>query len=206
MNLEDLLQGPMKNILVDQLTSTLGVNEPAKTSSAVDSTISVLLNAVAKNVAKPEGANAFINALNRDHDGSVVDNLTDFLGGQFQPENSSMTNGAGILKHLLGGKQESAAQTIGQQSGMDAGTVMKLMSTLAPILMGVLGKANQQSAGQPSGGGLIDMVLNSTKKVNQQTNQGGLLTQIFDKDGDGSIMDDVAGMGFKALLGRLFKR
>ena len=89
---------------------------------------------------------------------------------------------------------------------MDAGQIMKMMAMVAPILMGVLGKANQNTQNAPSGGGLIDMLLNSTKKINSQSNQGGLLSQILDKDGDGSIMDDVAGMGFKSILGRLFRR
>lgn len=206
MNLEDLLQGPLKNVVLGQLSDQLGLEDKNQASTALDSTLQVLLNGVAKNVAKPDGASSFLNALNRDHDGSLLDNITGYLGGQFQPENASTTNGAGILKHLLGDKQEAAAQTIGQQSGLDAGQIMKMMAAVAPILMGVLGKANQQSSPSTGGGGLIDMVLNTTKKVNQQSNQGSILTQFLDKDGDGSIMDDVAGMGFKAILGRLFKR
>lgn len=208
MNLEDLLQGPLRNQVLGQLSQQLNVDNQQQASTALDSTLQVLLNAVSKNVSKPDGASSLINALNKDHDGSILDNVSDFLGGQFQPQNASTTNGIGILKHLLGDKQDDAAKTIGQQSGMDAGQIMKMMAAVAPILMGVLGKANQQSSSGPvsGGGGLIDMVLSTTKKVNQQSNQGSILTQFLDKDGDGSIMDDVAGMGFKAIVGRLFKR
>jgi hypothetical protein len=209
MNVEDLLQGPLKNIVLDQLSNQLNPGDSSKTSAAIDSTVQVLLNAVAKNVAQPDGATSFINALNRDHDGSLVDHLTDYLGGQFQPQNSSTTNGSGILNHLLGNKQETAAETISKQTGLDAEQIKKIMATVAPILMGLLGKANQQgqtAQGQPSGGGLIDMILQTTKKVNEKSGQGNILTQILDKDGDGSIMDDVAGMGFKSILGRLFRK
>jgi hypothetical protein len=209
MNLEDLLQGPLKNAVLDQLTNQMGLQDPQKTSAALDTTMNVLLNAVAKNVSQPEGASSFLNALQKDHDGSLVDHLSEYMGGQFHPQNASAVNGVGILKHLLGDKQETAAQTIGKQTGMDAAQIMKMMAVVAPILMGVLGKTNRQvqaPSGGGGGGSLIDMVINTTKKTNQQSGQGGLLTQIFDKDGDGSIMDDVAGMGIKALFGRLFKR
>ncbi|MBK9044858.1 MAG: DUF937 domain-containing protein [Saprospiraceae bacterium] len=206
MNIEDLLQGPLKNVILDNITSQLGVNDTNKASSALDTTINVLMNAMAKNASSPDGAGSLVNAVTRDHDGSILDNITDYFSGQFQPQNPSAINGKGILDHLLGGKQETAASTIGKETGMDAGQIMKMMAMVAPILMGVLGKANQNTQNAPSGGGLIDMLLNSTKKINSQSNQGGLLSQILDKDGDGSIMDDVAGMGFKALLGRLFKR
>ncbi|MBK7522660.1 MAG: DUF937 domain-containing protein [Saprospiraceae bacterium] len=206
MNIEDLLQGPLKNVILDNITSQLGVNDTNKASSALDTTINVLMNAMAKNASSPDGAGSLVNAVTKDHDGSILDNITDYFSGQFQPQNPSAINGKGILDHLLGGKQETAASTIGKETGMDAGQIMKMMAMVAPILMGVLGKANQNTQNAPSGGGLIDMLLNSTKKINSQSNQGGLLSQILDKDGDGSIMDDVAGMGFKALLGRLFKR
>jgi hypothetical protein len=206
MNIEDLLQGPLKNVILDNITSQLGVNDTNKASSALDTTINVLMNAMAKNASSPDGAGSLVNAVTRDHDGSILDNITDYFSGQFQPQNPSSINGIGILKHLLGGKQETAANTIGKETGMDAGQIMKMMAMVAPILMGVLGKANQNTQNTQSGGGLIDMLMNSTKKINSQSNQGGLLSQILDKDGDGSIMDDVAGMGFKALLGRLFKR
>ncbi|MBK6364486.1 MAG: DUF937 domain-containing protein [Saprospiraceae bacterium] len=206
MNIEDLLQGPLKNVILDNITSQLGVNDTNKASSALDTTINVLMNAMAKNASNPDGAGSLVNAVTKDHDGSILDNITDYFSGQFQPQNPSAINGKGILDHLLGGKQETAASTIGKETGMDAGQIMKMMAMVAPILMGVLGKANQNTQNAPSGGGLIDMLLNSTKKINSQSNQGGLLSQILDKDGDGSIMDDVAGMGFKALLGRLFRR
>ncbi|MBK8818233.1 MAG: DUF937 domain-containing protein [Saprospiraceae bacterium] len=206
MNIEDLLQGPLKNVILDNITSQLGVNDTNKASSALDTTINVLMNAMAKNASSPDGAGSLVNAVTKDHDGSILDNITDYFSGQFQPQNPSAINGKGILDHLLGGKQETAASTIGKETGMDAGQIMKMMAMVAPILMGVLGKANQNTQNAPSGGGLIDMLLNSTKKINSQSNQGGLLSQILDKDGDGSIMDDVAGMGFKSILGRLFRR
>jgi hypothetical protein len=211
MNLEDLLQGPLRNIVLDQVTSQLGIEDKNQASTALDTTMNVLLNAVAKNAAQPEGASSLVNALNKDHDGSIIDHISEYFGGQFQPQNASALNGAGILKHLLGDKQEAAANTIGKETGMDVSQIMKLMATVAPILMGMLGKANQQAAAPTQqsgglGGGLIDMILNTTKKSNQQSGQGGLLTSMLDKDGDGSIMDDVAGMGVNAILGRLFKK
>jgi len=204
MDLNDLLQGPLKNVILGQLSQKIGIEDTSKTESALESSVGLIMNALAKNVSKPEGAQSLIGALTRDHDGSILDHVGEFLGGNYQAPNESMTNGVGILKHLLGGKQEEAAQTIAKDSGLDAGKIMQMMATLAPLVMGYLGKANSQQQNNPAG--LIDLIMNSTKNVNAQKKDTSIFTKILDKDGDGSIMDDLAGMGIKSLLNRFLKK
>ncbi|MBK9255157.1 MAG: DUF937 domain-containing protein [Saprospiraceae bacterium] len=204
MNITDLLQGQMKDVLVSQLTKQLGVNNPEQAQTAVDGTVITIMNALARNVAKPEGAGALLSALNRDHDGSILNDLGGFLSGQVKPTNESTINGAGILKHILGGQQNNAVETISKQSGLDVGKVTQLMITLAPIIMGFLGKEKSQTGDSP--GGLMDLVLNSTKTVNKQQPNSSIFTKMLDKDGDGSVMDDLAGMGMKALFNKLLGR
>jgi len=204
MDISDLLQGPMKDVIIGQVGKQLGIEDTDKANTAVDGIFATLLNAVAKNASSAEGQTQLQTALEKDHDGSILDNLGGFLSGVVQPSNPKTANGAGILKHILGDKTEVAAENISKESGIDTSKIMQLMMTLAPIVLGYLGKANatQQAQPQQSGGGLMDIIMGATKTVNQQPTNQSFLEKMLDKDGDGSIMDDIASMGFKSIFGK----
>jgi len=77
--------------------------------------------------------------------------------------------------------------------------------------MGVLGKQQQQQNVSDSSG--ISNMLGSLLGGNSAQSEQSFLTSILDADGDGSIIDDVAGMvlggdkkagGLGGLLGGLF--
>ena len=205
MDITDLLQGPLKDVIIGQVGKQLGIEDTDKANTAVDGIFATLLNAVAKNALQPEGQAQLQNALEKDHDGSILDNLCGFLSGAVQPSNPKTTNGAGILKHILGDKTEVAAENISKESGIDTSKIMQLMMTLAPIVLGYLGKANTTQQAQPQqggGGGLMDIIMGATKTVNKQPTNQSFLEKMLDKDGDGSIIDDIASMGFKSIFGK----
>ncbi|MBK9151950.1 MAG: DUF937 domain-containing protein [Saprospiraceae bacterium] len=204
MNITDLLQGPMGDIVIGQISNQLGIDNKDQAKTAVNGTVITLLNALTQNASRPEGANALLNALDRDHDGSILNDLAGFLSGKAQPQNPSTVNGAGILNHILGGKQQTAVDTISKQSGLDTAQVAKLMMTLAPIVLGLLGKAKAQTGNSQSG--LLDFLKSSTQTVNKQNPNASIFTKMLDKDGDGSVMDDLAGMGMKALFNKFLGR
>lgn len=206
-NLLDLIQSQMDDNLVGQLTNQLGVNDNKQTSSAMQGVMSTLVSALAKNAANPERANGLFNALEKDHDGSILDNLQDYISGNFQPkpEQQRALNGQGILKHLLGDRQNDAASMLSKQTGMDSSKVMDLMARMAPVVMGLLGKQKREQGLDI--GGLTGLLTNT---VSQQKSSGNtfidMATNFLDKDGDGSALDDVAGMVGKSLFSRLFGR
>lgn len=203
MDLMELLQDQLSGGLMDQLTNQVGA-EKEQTMAATTGAISALLNGLSKNVSQPEGAQGLLSALERDHDGSILDNLSGFLGGSVQPQNANMLNGAGILGHILGGSQNSVVDTIAKMSGLDKSKTGQLLITLAPVLLGMLGKLkNQENVG---GGGLIDLITKTQQNHNQQSAAGGIFQRLLDRDGDGEIMDDLLSMGSQSLLGGLFKK
>ncbi|MBI5156971.1 MAG: DUF937 domain-containing protein [Acidimicrobiia bacterium] len=117
-----------------QIAGSLGTdNKGAK--SAVSTAISVLTGAMAVNAAKPEGAAALDQALARDHDGSIFSNLGSLLGNF-----GGAGDGAKILGHVLGGAQPQVQQTIAKKSGLSLDKVVPLLITVAPMVMGALGK------------------------------------------------------------------
>lgn len=204
-NLFDLLQGHMDENVVDHLSNQIGGADRAQTATAAQSIVSTLLAGLAKNASTPEGAASLNNALERDHDGSLLDNLMGMLGGggQAAPEQSRALNGAGIINHILGPSQSGAIDMISKMSGLDSNKTGNLMTTLAPMVMSLLGQQKKQQGLDVSG--LAGLLSNS---VGQQRQAGNPLmdmaTRFLDKDGDGSMMDDVAGMVGKGLLSKLF--
>ena len=161
------------------------------------------------NAASPQGAEGLLSAINSKHDGSILDNLGGLFGGGV--DDNVMTDGEKILGHVLGGKQQRVEKTLGAKAGMDASSVAQILKVAAPILMGVLGnQAKQQNVSSPSG---IEGLLGGLLKGNSPQQEQSFLESILDADGDGSVIDDVAGMvlggnkkkgGLGGLLGGLF--
>ncbi len=133
---------------------------------------------LARNSSRGDGAAALAVALGRDHDGSVLDDLSGLLSA---PERSS---GAGILGHVFGRRQEAVQSALGQSTGLDAGSMGKLLTMLAPLVMGALGRSQRQR-GLDAGGlaGLLDEERRSASA--QAPDLGGLLGGLLDADGDG---------------------
>lgn len=168
----------------------------------------LLMGAMKKNAATPEGAQGLMNALSNKHDGSILDNLGGLFGGGI--DQSVMDDGAGILGHVLGGKQAHVENALSQKSGMDAGSIATILKVAAPILLGYLGKqTRQQNVNDSNGiGNLLGGLMGGGQAANKQQS---LIESFLDSDGDGSILDDVASMalggkkgGIGGLLGGLF--
>ena len=160
---------------VGQIASQIGAT-PAQTKTAVQAAMPMLLGALARNSATPQGAAGILGALERDHDGSLLDSLGGLLGGAggsgglgeiggmlggllgggapagAQPGGGMMDMGGAILGHVFGGKQGNVASTLGKSTGLQSGQILQLLAMLAPIVMAVLGKQNKQSGGLDQGG------------------------------------------------------
>ncbi len=131
-----------------------------------------------------------------------------FCGGV---DSSVLDDGSKILGHVLGGKQQAVESTLGAKAGMDANSVAQILKVAAPILMGILGnQAKKQNVNSTSG---IEGLLGGLLGGNSSQNEQSFLESILDADGDGSVIDDVAGMvlggskkkgGLGGLLGGLF--
>ena len=116
-------------------------------------------------------------------------------------------DGGGILGHILGGKRGAVEQGVGRASGLDAAKVGKLMMVLAPIVMAALAKRKQQA--NLDAGGLARELEQEQHQMERNTpgmRQGGLM-DLLDRDGDGSIANDIgsigAALGGSGILGGL---
>jgi len=185
----DLVNERLDDHAVSQLSQQLGV-DPNTTRQAVPAALTALLGGLSHNAAQPAGAQQLLGALEKDHDGSVLDNLGGLLGGGGAQLGQQ---GAGILGHIFGNRQPAVATQVGRASGLDAATAGRLLMMLAPLVLGALGRAQRQRGLDQ--GSLSDVLNGERQRVEQAHPQHrGLLNVLLDRDGDGQIMDDLAGM------------
>lgn len=186
-----LLSQQMSGPVVGQISKQLGT-DPQTTQSAVNAALPMLLGAISRNAASPQGAQALDKALNQ-HDGSV---LQDLLGAVTSQERAA--DGAKIVGHVFGNRQANVQQGLSQLSGISADNSAQLLALLAPVVMGALGQTKKNS-------GLNADTLAALLGGQKQNFDGplGSLVGLLDADGDGSAIDDVLNMGSK-LLGGLF--
>ena len=122
-----------------QIAQRLGISE-ATANTAVQVAVPLILAALARNANEPQGAQSLHQAINDDHDGSIFDNLMGYVS------NPQSANGAGILGHVFGGQQPVIQNNLAQATGLDQGSAGGLLETLAPLVMGAVGQAQQQEA------------------------------------------------------------
>jgi len=108
--------------------------------------------------------------LNKYGDASVLNNIRDLVATKAQAQDVDPNLG-GLLGDA-GGLQ--AAQALAKKMNIDPSTIMKMIPALAPLILGALSKKRDTGGAGISGVG-----------------------SLLDADGDGSILDDVAGFLLK---------
>jgi hypothetical protein len=189
-SLLEMLSGPA----LEQLSGQLGADKDT-TQKALTAALPTLLGALGRNASQPEGAEALLRALTRDHNGSVLQDV-----GGFISRGGNMQDGNGILGHVLGSQRRSIEQGISQATGLSADSTGNLLAMLAPLVMGSLGQA--QRSGGLDAASLADLLMGERQKAESQL---GGMAKWLDFNGDGSILDEVMNIGSK-LLGGLFGR
>ena len=206
----DTLRQQLDQQTVSKMADSIGA-DPSSTQNAVSTALPLLIGALSRNAtSSPQGAQALNQALEQDHDGSLLDNLGGLLGqggglggllGSLSgAAQGRATDGAGILKHVLGGKQSSIARGISKATGLDPQQASQLLGLLAPVVMGALGRVKREQNLQAQD--LADQLDREREQIEREApgmSQGGLL-QLLDRDDDGSVIDDVSQLG--KLLGK----
>jgi hypothetical protein len=193
MSLLQMLQQQLGGQTVNQISQKIGA-DPGTTGNAIDAALPLLLSAVARNASNSDQAHSLDQAVSQDHDGSVLDDVPGYLNqAQSGP-------GAGILRHVLGGKQQTVQNGLSQATGLDAGKAGQLLMMLAPLVMGALGKAKRER--QLDTNGLSTLLTGENERLKESApGVMGALGRFLDQDNDGSVMDDVGG-----LLGKAFRK
>ena len=204
--LMDLISQHIGKEQISHIAKQIGAS-PEQTESAVSLVIPTLLGAVARKADSDEGANQIHQAVQTQGDaGGMLGQLGGLLSGSAGSAITSALGGGGsggmgdLLGSLLGGRQAKVEQGIGKASGLSATQIGSLMSMLAPMVMGTLGKTVQSK--NMDAGGLAGMLRDEKKSMETQAT-GGFLSGMLDQDGDGDFdFQDIMKMGMKKLFGR----
>jgi hypothetical protein len=199
---------------VQTISRELGIDEK-QVAAVAGAAIPMMIAALNNNAAHQSGASSLASAVAKNHDGSILDNLSSALSSPLV-----RADGAAILGHVFkSNQQHQTTSALAKMSGLDVASVSKILMMLAPIILGALGKSARTSstpAGHapatsgPSIGGidLGSIVASLTGGQRESQKRAPEVTDIFskilDSDGDGDISDDIASMG-AGILGSLFK-
>lgn len=166
---------------LQQVSQQLGIDQN-QASGAIGAALPLLLGAMGRNAQEPQGAQALLGALQRDHApaSSGGFDLGSLLGSVLGGGGGNATNGAGILGHVFGGNTDRATQGLSQVTGLDSSKTRQLLAILAPIIMSYL-------AQRFANGGNPNQLSQALGQEAQSANSGGLLTSVLDQDGDGQL-------------------
>lgn len=183
------------------LSTQLGAT-PEQTENAIGMALPTLLGAVARKADDDTEIERLHGAID-EHDDDALDGISGLLGGtQDSPASAQALLGSGdnILDSILGGSKSKVETGIGKASGLSGGQVGSLLSMLAPLVIGTIGK--KARSGGLDMGGLAGMLRGEKKEIEQQAT-GGLLAGLLDQDGDGDFdFSDVMQLGMKRLFGK----
>ncbi len=187
-------------IISEQLTSEENLKkiadkagaQPTQVKQAAQLGLPAILQALGKNAANPQGAASLSKAL-EDHENDDILDVGSFLN------KVDTQDGAKILQHIFSEKSPMVGSKLADQSGMETDQALGVLSQLAPLVLGALGKQKkEQNVGTTD---LSSMLMGLAKNQAGDSNMMSKITNLIDADKDGSIMDDVTG-----LLGKFMKR
>jgi hypothetical protein len=159
MSLIDLITGNTGDQVAEQAGNKFGIGKNqiiALLAVAAPLVISYLSK---KTQQSPEEADKLNAALDKDHDGSILNNPAQALDRQDE--------GNSILSHIFGGDKAQVENQLSQNTGISIDKIGPILAMLAPLIMGFIGK-EKQSNSVTSGGGLGDLLGGILGNANQQ--------------------------------------
>lgn len=157
MSLIDLITGNAGSQVATEAESKFGIQKNqviALLAVAAPLIISYLKN---KSQDSKE-AESLNNALNKDHDGSILNNPSQAFNRE--------SEGNSILDHIFGSNKTAVENQLSQNTGISMDKIGPILATLAPVIMGYIGQQKQQSNVTSSGGlgDLLGSILGNTSQ------------------------------------------
>lgn len=174
MNILDAIVNAQDGAAVQQLGSQVGL-APEQATAALSALMPALASGFQQNLQSQGGLERLMGALSSGNHSQYIDNPSALA------DPSAVTDGNGILGHLLGSKEASraVASQAAAQTGLSAEVLQRMLPLAATLMMGAFAKSGHASSAAPAAGaaGLASM-----------------LTPFLDRNRDGSIVDDVTSM------------
>lgn len=136
--------------------------ERDQVDTAMQGALPAIISALKGNTDNKLGLKNLTSAIDNDHDGSLLDNLSGFLN------NPKEANGKGILKHLFASRRTAVEDNLGTKTGLNARSMGSVLEIAAPIVLAYLGRKKKQNKLDNNGissliGDLFDSNANSSE-------------------------------------------
>ncbi|HET9886188.1 MAG TPA: DUF937 domain-containing protein [bacterium] len=195
--IENILHQISESGSLDEISNKLGTDR--KTAGvATGAALATLLTALSRNAKDPNGAHLLDQALERDHDGSLLNNLGSGMGGI-----AATAAAASILNHIFGNRRPAVEQSLGRSTGLNSRSMGLLLMMLAPIVLAHLGKMRrQQNMNETDLKQTLDDEHDEMFKNQPHTTSS--VSSMLDADGDGDVdLSDLTKAG-SGLLNKIF--
>jgi len=196
MNLVDLITSQLSGDVLGKLGGLVGASEQ-QAQSASNAAVPALLQIFAKLASSPKGADQLANAMGG-LDLSMLGNLAGYLGGGNSAGLSRV--GGDLLGSLLGGGNlTKLVGTIATFVGSQPELMKKLLTYVAPIILGVVAK---QLGGRPNGSGIARLFSEQAGNISAALPRGLSLGDVGSllPSGSGSAHQEPASSGMGLLL------
>lgn len=135
---------------IHRLSGQIGA--PAnQTASAVSAALPMLLAGLGRQAAQAGGADNLMAMLDRNGDGSILDDVAGFFAG------GGHGAGAGPLGEIFGHRTDSVSGAVSRASGLGGQQVTQLLAMLVPVVLSFFARA-RSGAASSGGGGLGDLL------------------------------------------------
>ncbi|REC77095.1 hypothetical protein DRF60_11785 [Chryseobacterium elymi] len=147
MSLIDLLTGNTSNQVAEQAENKFGISRN-QIIALLAVAAPLVISYLRKKSQDANEAEALNNALDKDHDGSILDDASQAEARQAE--------GGSILDHIFGGQKSTVENQLSQNTGISIDKIGPILAMLAPVIMGYIGKEKQQN--NVGAGGLGDLL------------------------------------------------
>ena len=147
MSLLDLITGSTGNQVAEQVENKFGISK--NQIIALLAVAALLVISYLRNKSQDANeAEALNNALDKDHDGSILNDPSQALNREAE--------GNSILDHIFGGNKAAVENQLSSNTGISMDKIGPVLAMLAPVIMGYIGQQKQQN--NVGAGGLGDLL------------------------------------------------
>lgn len=174
---------------IESMAKDLGI-PPAMAKQGAEALLPAILGGFKKQAQGGGGVEGLGGLLGQLGGGGLLDAV---LGSQPTP----VDKGNDVLGQIFGTKEvsRSVAGDAAARTGIDAGTLKKMLPILAMLVAGYMSKQGGGEGGNGGLGGMLGNVLGGALGGGTAPSAGGLggLGKLIDLNGDGNPLDDILG-------------
>lgn len=192
MSLIDLLTGNTGSQVAEKAEQKFGINRN-QVIALLAVAAPLIISYLRKKSQDSSEAESLNNALDKDHDGSILDDVSQ--------ADARQDEGGSILNHVFGGDKQNVENKLSQNTGISIDKIGPILSMLAPIIMGYIGREKQQNnVGAGGLGDLLGGILGGAQSQAQQQQSnplndilGSVLGKSSQSQSSGNPLNDILG-------------